>query len=264
MAKSAAITIIRQIHRGFLGWGINIDTYIALSQFAKSLHIASGYPADRIVVKPNCAPMDSGPGDGSGGYCLFVGRLEPDKGINLLIEAVKYLPANVRIKIAGDGVERDAVRETARSHPNVEWCGHKSGAEINELMRNAALLVFPSLAYENFPVVIAEAYSVGLPVLASRRGAMIELIDNGVTGRFFSPVDPQDLALQIQSLLNDRDGLEGMRHHARREYEQKYSPARNVDLLLNIYASTIDRVRMRWTAGTSGNHCPESTIQAAS
>ena len=190
--------------------------------------------------------MDAGPGDGSGGYCLFVGRMEPDKGMGVLLESLRYLPSSIRIKIAGDGSLRDAVRDAALIHPNIEWCGQKSGNEVIELMQHAALLLFPSLICENFPVTIAEAYSVGLPVLASRRGPMLELIEDNVTGAFFSPADSHDLALQIRNLLSDRVRLQRMRHNARREFEQKYSPARNLQLLLEIYEVAVERARTRY------------------
>jgi glycosyltransferase involved in cell wall biosynthesis len=102
-------------------------------------------------------------------------------------------------------------------------------------MRQAAFLVFPSLCYEGLPMVILEAFCCGLPVIASRLGAMAEIIEDGRTGLLFTPGDAADLAAKVEWLLAHPVALARMRREARAEFEAKYTAARNYEMLMEIY-----------------------------
>jgi glycosyltransferase involved in cell wall biosynthesis len=88
-------------------------------------------------------------------------------------------------------------------------------------------------------MVVAEAYATALPVLASRIGALAEIIEDGIAGRLFSPSDPLELAQTARDLLECPDNLRDMRRNARREFEDKYTTHQNYNSLLNIYREAI-------------------------
>ena len=90
-------------------------------------------------------------------------------------------------------------------------------------MRDAAVLIFPSLCYETFGMVIAEAFAAGLPVIASNLGSPGSLVAHGRTGLLFRPADPASLVEQVEFALAHHEELSEMRHQARAEYEEKYT-----------------------------------------
>ncbi len=92
-------------------------------------------------------------------------------------------------------------------------------------------------------MVIAEAYAVGLPVIASDLGSMSSLIDHGRTGLLFSPGDPESLTAQVEWALAHPAELKRMRKGARAEFEAKYTAERNYQILMDIYRTTIERVK---------------------
>jgi len=85
------------------------------------------------------------------------------------------------------------------------------------------------------PLTIAEAFTCGVPVVASRIGSMIELVEDGRTGLHFAPGDPADLAAKVEWAWTHPKEMEEMGLAARREYETKYTAEQNYDALMRIY-----------------------------
>jgi glycosyltransferase involved in cell wall biosynthesis len=104
-----------------------------------------------------------------------VGRLSVEKGIDDLLAAWERLGDRVVLKIVGDGPLADRVARATRKLGGVEWLGRQPRDRVLALMKEAAMLVFPSVCYEGFPLVIAEAFAVGLPVVASDLGSAASL-----------------------------------------------------------------------------------------
>jgi glycosyltransferase involved in cell wall biosynthesis len=102
----------------------------------------------------------------------------------------------------------------------------------------------PSIVYETFGRTIMEAYAKGTPVVASRLGAMAELVHDGCTGLLFEPGDSADLVVKIQTLLEDPAKVTAMRRAARREYEEKYTAETNYRMLMRIYEEAGEGSRM--------------------
>jgi glycosyltransferase involved in cell wall biosynthesis len=106
-------------------------------------------------------------------------------------------------------------------------------------MRSARWLVLPSIWYENFPRTLVEAYACGLPVIASRLGALPELVEHGVTGLLFEPGSAEDLARTLHWADTHPDDMARMGTQARARYDLLYTPQRNLDMLNRIYADAI-------------------------
>lgn len=238
-------------HRAIGTWREDVDAYIALTEFARRKFIEGGIPGEKILVKPNFIHPDPGQGEGQGGYALFVGRLSVEKGIDTLLEAWEYLEGKVPLKILGDGPLAERVSEATRKLEGVEWLGRQPKERVLTLMKEARVLIFPSTWYEGFPMVIAEAYAVGLPVIAGDLGGMSSLIEHDRTGLRFRTGDAKDLVAQMRWLLAHPTRLAAMRREARAEFETKYTAERNYEMLMKIYGSVAERYSSRAVASGS-------------
>lgn len=232
---SGVVAAMLTAHRALGTWTRLVDIYVTLTEFARQKFIQGGLPENRLVTKPNFIYPDPGLGEGRGKYALFVGRLSQEKGVDTMLAAWEVLKEKVPLKIAGDGPLASKVAKAAERHREVEWLGRQPRDRVLALMKEAQVLLFPSLWYEGFPTVIVEAYAVGLPVIASDLGSMASLIGHGHTGLHFRAGDPRALALQVEQAMRRAAELERMRKNARLEFEAKYTSNRNYELLVEIY-----------------------------
>ncbi len=236
---STGVATMLAAHRALGTWRKAVDVYVALTAFSRGKFVAGGLPADKLLVKANFVYPDPGPGAGTGNYGVFVGRLSAEKGVETLLKAWQSLGERVPLKIVGDGPLAETVRAAAAQGAAVEWLGSKPLAEVYPLIGAATFLVLPSQCYENFPRVLIEAFAKGTPVIASRLGAMAEVVDHGRTGLHFEPGDALDLATKVRSLMDDPLQQSRMRRAAREEYEGKYTAESNYRTLMGIYAQAL-------------------------
>jgi glycosyltransferase involved in cell wall biosynthesis len=174
-----------------------------------------------------------------------VGRLSPEKGIETLLEAWKRIGKRLPLKIVGDGPMASEVEEQLASRIGIEWKGAIQREEVIRYMKEAELLVFPSVWIEGFPMTMVEAFAVGLPVIASRLGAMAGIIEDGRTGLHFESGNPKDLASKVEWAWAHPDEMEEMGREARKEYKKKYTAEINYKMLIDIYKTAIKRTRMK-------------------
>jgi glycosyltransferase involved in cell wall biosynthesis len=219
-------------------WQHRVTRFIALTDFAKSKFVSAGFPADKIVVKPNFfeQPDISAATAHSGGFGLYVGRISPEKGINTLLSAWAKLGQDYPLKIAGDGPLLNQLQASA----NVEFLGRQTPAQISQLMAAADFLVLPSECFEGFPMVIGEAFAHGLPVLASRLGSMASIIQDGENGLLFTPGDADDLCHKLQWLQQNPQPARQLGKNARLCYQANYTAEENYRQLMAIYTDAIN------------------------
>jgi glycosyltransferase involved in cell wall biosynthesis len=239
-AATAAVAGMTALHRALGTWSNAVDLYIALTEFGRRKFIAGGVPPEKIVVKPNFTD-DPGLGRHTGCEALFVGRLVPEKGIETLLHAWRRLSERrpgLKLTIVGQG---PLAALQSQSPPNVEWRGWQAHDQLLQIMKDASLLVFPSEHYEGFPMTLVEAFATGLPVVASNIGACAEVIRDRETGRVYRPGDAGHLADVLEEMFGDRAMVRDMGQRARAEYEAKYTPQRNYEQLMNVYAMATAR-----------------------
>lgn len=133
---------------------------------------------------------------------LYLGRLHPRKGVDVLIRAVGRV-AGARLLVVGDGPERQTLERLAQREGGgrVAFLGRRVGAEKAALLRGALAVALPSVTWEAFPIVVLEAAAAGKAVLASRVPGLEDLVEDGVTGRLLPPSDVDAWAASIQALL---------------------------------------------------------------
>jgi glycosyltransferase involved in cell wall biosynthesis len=225
------------IHRAAGTWTRTVSRFITPTAFARNKFIEGGLPAERIAVKPNFLSQDPGMGAGNGNYALFVGRFSQEKGLDTLLNAWRQLKVRAPLKIVGDGPLAPMVQQAVATLQDVEWLGPRGHDEVLQVMANAAFQVIPNNSYETFGMVAMEAFAVGLPVIASRLGALAELVRDGETGKLFTAGSSEALAATIEWAVAHPDKLRAMRRDARLEFESKYTADANYSQLMQIYDS---------------------------
>jgi glycosyltransferase involved in cell wall biosynthesis len=242
-AATAAAAMMLAVHWRMGSWKTKVDMYIALSEFARLKFIEGGLPADRVVVKPNFVARDPAPRAHIADYALFVGRLSEEKGPQLLPATWRRMHKRVPLRVAGEGplLEKLSRDIQASSLAQIELLGYQTPDEVRALMRGARFLVFPSIWYEGFPMTIVEAFADGVPVVASRLGSMAEIVQDGVTGLHFEPGNAVDFAAKVEWAWNHPEDLTRMGRAACREYQAKYQPSTNYQMLMEIYRSAMAR-----------------------
>jgi len=143
-------------------------------------------------------------------YILYLGRLEKDKGVDVLIKAfsaVKKKHPDIELRIAGEGKEINTLKTLADrldiGH-SVHFLGIIRGENKIQALSKACLLVCPSRS-EAFGIVILEAFAAGIPVIASRVGGIPDIIEEKVNGLLVETDSPEQLASKISLLLDDRE-----------------------------------------------------------
>jgi glycosyltransferase involved in cell wall biosynthesis len=238
---SLIVASMLALHHFRKTWLQAVDQYYALTEFAREKFIQGGLPADKISVKPNFIDPPPEPGRGSAACAVFVGRLSPEKGIDVLLNAWRQLDLPLKLQIVGDGPLADAVRTAADRDARIDWLGRRTPGEVLAVIGEALCLVMPSLWYEGFPRVILESLAKGTPVIASRLGSMEEIVEHGVTGLHFEPGDARDLTAAVVQLVEHQACRDKMRQAARTTFLSKYTGPANYESLMNIYGRALGR-----------------------
>lgn len=249
--------ILRKIYRGsafstawllagtrlhyFLRTWQNIDLLVCLTDPARRMlcHSLLKIAPNRIAIKPNFFSEDGiglAAADRFGvrnGF-LFVGRLSPEKGISLLLDSFRNSPFTLRI--IGDGPLRGEVESCASEYSNIQYLGHQDKQQIVRELQTAEALVFTTIGFEQFGLVIIEAFFCGTPVIGPDTGSPAELIIEGYNGQHFKTGSVPDLRRKIRnwhSLSPDTRQLYS--RNASDTYHRYYTPETNLRLLSNIY-----------------------------
>jgi len=230
---SGVVAFMVALHRALGTWRRFVDAYITPSQAARRVLLRGGLPPAKVLVRANFIYPSPSPGDGSGGYALFVGRLSAEKGIRTLLDAWRIVGSDVSLKIVGDGPLAELVHSAAV--PGVEWLGRQPPQAVGQLMSRAAVVVVPSVCQETFGMTAVESLARGTPVIASRIGALAEIVDHGRTGLLVEPGSAEGLAAAVRRLASDARTSAAMRTAARGVFEAAYGPEPAYAGIMKIY-----------------------------
>jgi glycosyltransferase involved in cell wall biosynthesis len=224
---------------------LDLDDVIYMSELSRQ--VLTPYFSEKTrwhsVPNPIFTPHDARVPAESNRAFLFVGRIEPHKGVDLLAEAGQN--AHVPVTIVGDGPD---LPELKRRFPEVTYTGWLRPERTRELMQTARALVFPSRWYEVQPLVVQEALACGVPVIAADRTSAREAVSDQQTGLLFRHMDASDLEQKLRVMAQSDELVAGL---SRTAYERYWSNPptieRHIDTLRAVYRDCLGR-------GTSAAH----------
>lgn len=223
-------------HRATGTWSHNIDAYVALSEFNRSLFCRAGLAEASIFVKPNFLKSDPGPGTRKRAGALFVGRLIPEKGISTLLTAWKRIGSKLPLTIFGDGPLRDEVASAAESSDGaVRWLGWRSRSEVDEALGAASVVISPSVWIEAGPLSVIESFARATPLIASRLGSLAEYVKPDMSGYLFDPGNPASLVEAVEKFLKLPDCGSRMGATARKIFLDTYSAEHAYKNMIALY-----------------------------
>ncbi len=243
-SKSLLVALESYLHRNILHSYKDVKYYICPSKFIieklremglKGNFVHLPYFIDHDKFRPYIkTKKDVNTG-------VFWGRLSPEKGIDLLIDAVKDLP--VKMTIIGDGpLRKDIEDRMAREKiSNIKLLPGLYGKELLSAVSGNAFSVVPSTWYEVFPIVMLEAFSLAMPVIGSRIGGIPEGVRDGETGFLFEPGNADDLRNKIKDLISDPARAFQMGKNAQLAAEKEYDPEIFYQRLIEVYNKAIGK-----------------------
>lgn len=195
--QTAVVASMLTLHRWLKTWQTKIDAFLCSTNFYRRLFVDAGFPSDKLIVMPHFVrpPTHQLALKIEKEYALFLGRLDPEKGIKTLLEAWRLV--DIPLKIRGGGRLEEFAKEFVNqfSLTNIEFVNRLDEQELSALIGGARFLIMPSEGYyETFGMVIIEAYARRVPVLASNIGVVPELVFDKKTGLLFEPGNARDLA----------------------------------------------------------------------
>ncbi len=163
---------------------------------------------------------------------LFVGRLIPEKGIEVLLDSVKTWNKNVGLEFVGTGPMQDKIIKAAYRDSRIHFWGKISQEGLPEIYSNADVLIVPSVSEEGFGRVIMESLSCGTPVIAANRGAIPEAMDKSVGDLI--EINSKNIKCSIEDLFKRPAKLELLSRNARKFAERRYSD-KNAAKIIKAY-----------------------------
>jgi glycosyltransferase involved in cell wall biosynthesis len=234
------------LHRWLHTWQNKITAFLVATDFYRHKFVEGGLPTQKFFYKPYFISPNPIIRSSSvpGNYALYIGRLDPEKGIKTMLTAWENL--SIPLKIRGSGQLESYVTHWLAEHPRspVEVIGRLSREDLSTLIQDARFLVWPSLGfYETFGFVAVESFANGVPVIASNEGVMAEVVTDKYTGLHFHSGDASDLASKVSWLWENPEESARMRINARLEFELKYTAEKNYGIMMAIYQQAIENYK---------------------
>lgn len=219
------------------------NRYIVLTEFARKIYISShiNINNNKFIIKQNFSKKSISNFEYKNkiGEFLFIGRLSQEKGIDCLIQAFKG--TNYIINIGGDGPLKEKIIDASKLFPNIKYLGKLNETQVIKYLNEMEALILPSVCYEGMPMTITEAFSVGVPVIASNLGAMSSMIKDEHNGLLFEPGNSDSLIQKLNEWQSkSEEEKKQFSLNAYNTYLEYYTPEKNKELLMNIYIQTIN------------------------
>jgi len=244
-STTASLAVAAMISRNHFSGATRqwVDRYIALGSFAKDRLLSMGVEAEKISLKPNFVNrshimwQSAGVQQRERPYALFVGRLSPEKAVLNLLRAWVDL-RDVPLRIVGVGPDLEPARRLAEElNLAVDFLGFLGRDEVLEQMAYARCLVVSDGCYEaGVPLVIIEAWSVGVPVVVPQRGSMTSLLD-GVDSAIFAGFHDGSFQRAVRAVWSNSMFQEKISVGGQERWRCDHSPEVSLASLLSIYHS---------------------------
>jgi glycosyltransferase involved in cell wall biosynthesis len=229
--------LIRQVVQDHLRYSPIRLNRIFTCDFAADVQRPHLQPCEKSYVLGNMIDIEKmprAPCETSDEY-VFVGRLAPEKGVEMLAQVGAEL--GLKLVFVGDGEMRDQIRQLC---PQVDITGWLSAEGVIARLRRARAFVFPSLWYESQPLVPLEALSLGVPAVVGDRCAARSYIEHGHNGLRFKHGDRADLSRTLLQLKDDDMILRLSKNAYQTYWADPPSVRRHVDGLVAIYLELLE------------------------
>ncbi len=236
LPMSAIIFAEAMLHRLLGSYLDNVNCFVVPSRFYIEKFVEWGLPRAKFRHVPNFVDIDNlVPQYQPGKAFAYVGRLSREKGLATLIRAVAA--SRSRLLLAGTGPQTSELQALALElQADVTFLGYLTGQTLHDAIRSARAVILPSEWYENAPLSVLEAYSMGKPVIGARIGGIPELIRENVTGLGFTSGDVGSLAAALTAMADRSDDeVSDMGRAARAWIETEFTAARYRERILGIY-----------------------------
>jgi glycosyltransferase involved in cell wall biosynthesis len=235
-AQTVPMALGQVVHRRT--WRDDVARYLVLTPFMRDMLVRTGVSAERVTIRPTWVP-DPGRAASPGREVLYVGRLDEAKGVDRLLDAWQAggRDCGRTLTIVGDGPLAPAVRRATAADPTVRFHGRLDPAGVAEAMARAAYVVVPSRVFEGYPLVVAEAFGRGRPVLTVSGGSVGTVVGD-TTGWVVEPTTTA-LANALSVIGDDDAARRGLT--ARASFERDNTPERGLESLLDAYAEVTRR-----------------------
>lgn len=239
-AASALVTVEAVVHRSLRTWHRGPDRIVAPSRFLIDKMVHWGFDRSRFVHIPN--PVDAStilPQPNPGTDFVYIGRLSAEKGLSVLLEAVRR--ADVSLTVAGEGPQApELVRAAEASSGRIRWLGRLEAPQIHDLLRSARAVVLAAQWYENAPLSVLEAFAAAKPVIATRIGGLPEMVSHGRTG-WLVPVGDLDALAGMLAAVRDLpdDHVRSIGQAARAFVLTEHGWPRYLDRMLALYGDLL-------------------------
>lgn len=212
-----------------------VNRYIFPSSFTMNKFIEAGFDAKKLVHIPtlfNSSLIRKDLSIEYQNFALYVGRIDPDKGIETLLDA--FIGTKLELRIIGfsstEGYE-NLMKQKVEGVSNIKFLGKKNFDEIQEHLSKCLFTIIPSEWYDNLPNALLESYSMGKCVVASNIGSLAENVLDGKTGMLFDYKDSKDLQKKILYLFDQRIVSKTMGINAKKKLEEIYSTKKHIEKL---------------------------------
>lgn len=225
-----------------------LSRVMVASRYMRDLMVQNGIPAERVDVLPYFIPtpdkaeLAQRPANGAVPRIMFAGRLEYEKGIPYLLQAIRKIKTPHRLLIAGDGSLRPRYIQMATDlgvADRVEFAQWLAPDELQAAYRYSAVTVMPTIMAEPFGKVGVEAMANGRPVVAFNVGGIPDWLIDGHNGFLVPPCDVDQLAARLEQLLVDRALADELGCNGRAYVEEHYSYDKHLDDLMAILQRTV-------------------------
>ncbi len=217
-----------------------VDAFVFPSKFTQNFYTEYAHLSPQKTIHiPNFTfpPTQKSPENRD--YFTYLGRLFPEKGIELLLKAIISL-THLKFLIVGQGPLENLVKSVANHHPHITYHPFVSPAKIHTIYSQSLFTILPSTWYEVQPMAIIESFAYHTPVIAPALGPLPQMIVPSKNGFLYHPNTPEKLRqaiLSAASLSKQKYDLFSQNSH--HTYQTNYTPSIHYRSLISLYLKLV-------------------------
>lgn len=220
-----------------------VDYFVCPSTFTREIILKAGFPREKVVHIPTFVqprPESESDVGAQKNQMLFVGRISPEKGLDVLVKALTIRGQDNWNLIVAGGANSDYAEDVIKAIPasireKIHFDGFITQDQVFARIQESRFVLVSSVCFENMPNVVLEVMAAGRPVIASHLGSLSEMVKHGETGLLFEAGNADDLAKKIEFFLKNPRSAYEMGVRAREHVVTHHSPERHFKALEELF-----------------------------